>query len=192
MTASASVSASTQGLPATGVWDADAHHSSVGFRIIHHGISTFRCPFEEFEARFDADADAITGSVKVESVRAFPALRERLFEPDFFDLAKHPEMRFASTAIVRSANQVAVEGDLTIKAVTRPVRAAGIVLGTAPVFHYPTQTTHEHFGLDAELTIDRREFGLSFNNELPNGLLNLGSHVKIELALEFARPDPIA
>src|SRR5438477_442398 len=83
-------------------------------------------------------------------------------------------MRFASTNIVRSANQVAVEGDLTIKGVTRPVRADGIVLGTTPVFHYPTKTTHEHFGLDAQVTIDRREFNLSFNNEMPSGLLNLG------------------
>jgi polyisoprenoid-binding protein YceI len=170
----------------------DLNHSSVGFRVIHHGISTFRCAFTDFEARFDADADAITGSVKAGSVSAFPMLRERLLEPDFFDVANHPEMRFASTAIVRSANQIAIEGDLTIKGVTRPVRAAGIVLGSAPVFHYPTKTTHEHFGLDTELTIDRREFGLTYNNELPNGLLNLGSHVTIELALEFVRPDPVA
>ena len=191
MTATASVSAG-QGLPATGVWDVDPNHSSVGFRVIHHGISTFRCGFADFEARFDADADTITGSVKVQSVSAFPMLRERLAEPDFFDLADHPEMRFASTTIVRSANQVAIEGDLTIKGVTRPVRAAGIVLGSAPVFHHPTKTTHEHFGLDAELTIDRREFGLTYNNELPNGLLNLGSHVAIDLALEFVSPDPVA
>jgi polyisoprenoid-binding protein YceI len=192
MTASASVSPSPQGLPTTGAWDVAAHHSSVSFRVIHHAISTFRCAFEDFEGRFDADAGTIAGSVKVESVQAFPALRGRLFEPDFFDLANHPDMRFASTAIVRSGNQIDVEGDLTIKGVTRPVRAAGIVLGTAPVFHHPTNTTHEHFGLDIELTIDRREFGVSFNNELPNGLLNLGSHVRIELALEFARPDPVA
>jgi polyisoprenoid-binding protein YceI len=113
----------------------EPNHSSVGFRVIHHGISTFRCGFTDFEARFDADADTIIGSVKVESVRAFPMLRERLSEPDFFDLADHPEMRFASSAI---------------------------------------------------------EFGLTYNNELPNGLLNLGSHVTIELALEFVRPDPAA
>jgi polyisoprenoid-binding protein YceI len=191
MTASASHTTG-QGLPAAGVWNVDPNHSSVGFRVIHHGISTFRCGFADFEARFDADADTLTGSVKVESVSTFPMLRERLSEPDFFDLADHPEMRFASTAIVRSANQVAIEGDLTIKGVTRPVRAAGIVLGSAPVFHYPTKTTHEHFGLDAELTIDRREFGLTYNNELPNGLLNLGSHVALDLALEFVRPDPVA
>jgi polyisoprenoid-binding protein YceI len=188
MTATAAVSAIAQGLPTTGAWEVDPNHSSVGFRIIHHGVSTFRCGFKEFEGRFDVDA--IAGAVKVESVQAFPMLRDRLFEADFFDLETYPEMRFASTNIVRSANQVAVEGDLTIKGVTRPVRADGIVLGTTPVFHYPTKTTHEHFGLDGQLTIDRREFNLSFNNEMPSGLLNLGSHVTIELALEFVHTEP--
>jgi polyisoprenoid-binding protein YceI len=193
MTASASVlAAAPQGLPIAGVWNVEPHHSSIAFRIIHHGVSTFRSAFDEFECRFDAEADAISGSVNVESVRAFPMLRDRLFEADFFDVAAHPTMTFASTAIVRSGNQVAIEGDLTIRGVTRPVRAQGIVLGTAPVFHFPTKTTHEHFGVDAELTIDRREFGLAYNNELPNGLLNLGSHVKVELSLEFVRPDPLA
>ncbi|HEY2651156.1 MAG TPA: YceI family protein [Solirubrobacteraceae bacterium] len=192
MTATAALSPRLQGLPGTGAWQVDPNHSSVGFRLIHHGVSTFRCGFKDFEARFDAEADVITGTVKVESVQAFPMLRDRLFETDFFDLANHPEMRFASTDIVRSANQVAVEGELTIKWVTRPVRAEGIVLGTTPVFHYPTKTTHEHFGLDAQLTIDRREFNLSFNSELPGGLLNLGSHVTIELALEFVRTEPIS
>lgn len=191
MTTSVAAATIAQGLPTAGTWAVDPNHSTVGFRIIHHGISTFRCGFKDFEGRFDAEADAITGAVKVESVQAFPMLRDRLFEADFFDLPNHPEMRFNSTAIVRSANQIAVEGELTIKGVTRPVRAEGIVLGTTPVFHFPTKTTHEHFGLDAQLTVDRREFGLSFNNELPSGLLNLGSHVTIELALEFACAEPI-
>ena len=192
MAASPPVSAAPQGLPTTGTWNVEPHHSTIAFRLIHHGVSTFRSAFQEFECRFDAEADVISGSVDVQSVRAFPMLRDRLFEADFFDVADHPTMSFTSTAIVRSANQVAIEGDLTIKGVTRPVRADGIVLGTAPVFHFPTKTTHEHFGLDAELTIDRREFGLAYNNELPNGLLNLGSHVGIELSLEFVLPDPPA
>ena len=192
MTASAAVATSPQGLPTAGAWEVDGNHSSVTFRIIHHGISTFRCTFKDFDGLFEAEADAISGAVRVESVDAFPMLRDRLFEADFFDLENHPEMRFTSTAILRSANRVAVEGNLTIKGVTRPVRAEGIVLGTTTVFHFPTKTTYEHFGLDAQLTIDRREFDLSFNNELPSGLLNLGSHVTIELALEFVRSDPIA
>lgn len=192
MSTSPATSTSPQGLPTSGVWEVVPDHSSVSFRLIHHAISRFRCGFGEFQARFDADADVFTGSVAVESVRTFALLQQRLFAEDFFDVARYPEMRFASTAIERSANQIAVEGDLTIKGVTRPVRAAGVALGTAPVPHFPTHTTHEHFGLDLELTIDRNEYGLTYNDALPNGMLNLGSHVTINLELEFAAVEPIA
>jgi hypothetical protein len=61
-----------------------------------------------------------------------------------------------------------------MKGVTRRVRATGAVLGTQAVFQYQTKTVHEHLGVDLELTIDRRDFGVSFNNELPGGALNLG------------------
>src|SRR3954447_23388416 len=127
MAASPPVSAAPQGLPTTGTWNVEPHHSTIAFRIIHHGVSTFRSAFDAFECRFDADADVISGSVDVQSVRAFPMLRDRLFEADFFDVGAHPTMTFASTAIERSANQVAIEGDLTIRGITRPVRAQGIV-----------------------------------------------------------------
>lgn len=181
-----------QGLPTSGVWEVIPFHSSVSFRLTHHAIARLRLVFDQFEARFDADADAFAGSVSVDSVRTFPPLRERLFAPDFFDLENYPEMRFASTAVERSANQIAVEGDLTIKDATHPVRAAGVALGTAPVMHFPEGSVHEHFGVDLELTIDRREFGFAYNDELPNGLKNLGSHVTINLELEFARTEPVA
>lgn len=181
-----------QGLPSTGVWAIEPNHSSVRFRIIHHAIATFRSGFTEFTAVYDAEAGTLSGTAQVGSIQAFPPLRKRLAETDFFDLESHPEMSFASTAIEQSGNRVAIEGDLTIKGATRPVRATGVVLGTVPVFHFPTKTTHEHVGVDLEATIDRREFGVSYNNALSNGLLNLGSHVTIELALEFARTDPVS
>ena len=192
MSASATALTSPQGLPATGVWDVEPKHSSVSFRIIHHAVATFRTSFEEFEAHFDAEAGTFTGSVQVASVRAFELLRDKLRSDEFFDATAYPEMRFVSTLIEQSGNRVAIDGDLTIKDQTRPVRVAGVVLGTAPVFHFPTKTTHEHFGVDLELTIDRREFGLTFNNPLPNGMLNLGSHVTIELGLEFVSSNPVA
>jgi polyisoprenoid-binding protein YceI len=182
----------SQGLPSAGVWELEHNHSSVRFRITHHAVTTFRSGFTELRGTFDGDTATLTGSAKVESIQAFPPLRKRLAEADFFDVENHPEMTFASTSIEQSGNQVVVEGDLTIKGVTKPVRATGIVLGVAPVTHFPAKTTHEHVGVDLELTIDRRDFGVSYNNQLSNGLLNLGSHVTIEFALEFARTDPVS
>lgn len=179
-----------RGLPTSNVWNVDPHYSSVDFRIVHHAVSSFRCGFEEFEASYDADADAaFTGAVSVASVRAFPHLREKLLSDEFFDALRFPEMRFSSTEIKSSGGRIAVAGELTIKEQTRPVTLEGVVLGTAPVFHFPTKTTHEHFGVDLELAIDRRDYGLTWNNALPNGMSNLGSEVSIQLALEFVGPE---
>jgi len=192
MATSAPAPVTAQGLPTTGLWEVEPKHSSVGFRIIHHAVATFRTSFEQFEAQFDAGSGTFSGSVDVASVRAFDLLKDKLLSDEFFDAENYSEMRFVSTTIERSANRIAVDGDLTIKDQTRPVRVAGVVLGTAPVFHFMTKTTHEHFGVDLELTIDRRDFGLTFNNPLPNGMLNLGSHVTIELGLEFFNTEAIA
>lgn len=182
----------TQGLPTTGVWDVDRNYSSIRFRIIHHAVTTFRSGFGEFHGSFDANAGTLTGSATVESVQAFEPLRKRLAEADFFDVENHPEMSFESTSIEQSGNRIAVEGRLTMKGVSRPVRATGIVLGVAPVFNFRTKTTHEHLGIELELAINRHDFGVSYNNELSNGLLNLGSDVVIEFALELTRTDPVA
>ena len=163
----------------------------MSFKVIHSAVTTFRSSFGEFSASFDAAARKFTGSVKVESLQCFQMLRDRLFEEDFFDAANYPQIRFESTSIEPVDDHLVIEGDLTMKGVTNRVRATGIVLGTAPVFHAWTKTVHEHFGIDLHLVIDRREFGVSFNNELPNGLANLGYEVAIELALDFAQAEPI-
>jgi polyisoprenoid-binding protein YceI len=178
-------------LPTTGVWDVDPRHSSVRFRVVHHSVATFRSAFGEFAGRFDAAAGTLTGSARVESVQTFEMLRDRLLEEDFFDAANYPEITFASTSLEADGSSLAVEGDLTIKGVTKRVRATGTVHGTAPVFHYQTKTVHEHLGLDLELTIDRRDFDVSYNNEIVNGALNLSWDVTLELALELARVEPL-
>jgi polyisoprenoid-binding protein YceI len=154
-------------------------------------VTTFRSGFGEFQGQYDAGARKLTGSGGVASIQTFETLRNRLFEEDFFDAERFPEITFESTSVDTDGNSLVVEGELTMKGVTKAVRAAGSVLGTAPVFHFATKTVHEHLGIDLELTIDRRDFGVSFNNELPNGALNLGWDVTLELSLEFARADPV-
>jgi polyisoprenoid-binding protein YceI len=178
-------------LPETGVWELEPRHSSVRFRIVHHAVTTFRSGFGEVRGQYDAEARKLTGSASVASIQTFEMLRDRLFEEDFFDVGRHPEISFESTSVEVDGNSLVVEGDLTMKGVTKAVRATGTVLGTAPVFRFATKTVHEHVGIDLELAIDRRDFGVSFNNELPNGALNLGWDVALELSLEFARTEPV-
>jgi polyisoprenoid-binding protein YceI len=178
-------------LPETGIWELDPRHSSVRFKVVHHAVTTFRSGFGEFQGQYDAEARKLTGSAKVESVQTFEMLRNRLFEEDFFDAERYPEISFESTSIDPDGDPLVIQADLTMKGVTKRVRPTGTMLGIAPVFHYSTNTVHEHLGIDLELTIDRRDFGVSFNNELGNGALNLGWEVTLELSLEFARTDPL-
>ena len=178
-------------LPTTGVWELETRHSSVGFSVRSHSIATFRSGFTDVRGEYDADAHKLSGSARVDSVQTFESLRDRLLEEDFFDGANHPEISFESTSIQADGDALVVEGDLTMKGVTNRVRATGTVHGTAPVFHYRTETIHEHVGIDLRLTIDRRDFGVSFNNEIANGALNLGWDVTLELLLELFRTDPV-
>jgi polyisoprenoid-binding protein YceI len=178
-------------LPDTGVWELEARHSSVRFRIVNHAVTTFRSGFGEFEGLYDASASKLTGSATVASLQTFDALRDRLFEEDFFAAEAYPKIGFESTSIEADGSSLVVEGDLTMKGVTKRVRAQGAVGGIVPILHHRTNTVHEHLGIDLELTIDRRDFGVSFNNRLENGALNLGWDVSLELALEFARTDPL-
>ena len=181
-------------LPTVGRWDVgefEALHSSVSFEVIHSAVTTFRSGFAGFEASFDATARKFTGTVKVETLQCFDLLRKRLFEEDFFDAGNHPNIKFESTSIEEQGNRLVVAGNLTMKGVTKPVRAEGRTHGTAQVFHPWSKTIHEHMGVDLRLTIDRGDFGVSFNNELPDGRKNLGYTVVINLALDFACAEPV-
>jgi polyisoprenoid-binding protein YceI len=186
--------AETHSLPTAGNWQVgqiEAFHSSVDFKVIHHAVTMFRSGFSEFSASFEAEARKFTGSVNVESVQCFELLRSELLSEQFFDAEKHPEFSFESSSIDESEDRLLIDGDLTMKGITKRVSATGTVLGTAPVFDHMTKTTHEHFGIELQLTVNRQDFGISFNNQLPNGLNNLGDEVTIELAFDFARVEPI-
>ncbi len=111
-------------------------------------------------------------------------LRNHLLTPDFFDAEQHPAIAFASTRIDGDDANLAIEGDLTLKGVTRPVTATGSATTPTAVKH-PDGSVGEHFGIELEATIDRREYGVSFNNMLPDGIENLGWDVRIDVALEL-------
>jgi polyisoprenoid-binding protein YceI len=184
-----SVEASQTGqLPATGTWTVDPVHSTVGFRVKHHAVGTFRGRFAEVAGSYDASAGTLTGSARAASVQVpIDMLRDHLLKEDFFDAEQHPEITFVSTSVTADGGALAVEGDLTLRGVTQRVQATGTISGPSRVAHYDG-TVHDHIGMDLELTIDRRDFGVSFNNPLVDGQLNLGWDVGLEFALELSSP----
>jgi polyisoprenoid-binding protein YceI len=165
----------------TGTWNVDPVHSDVGFRVSYSGAGTFRGSFDDFDATLTDGR--LEGVAKVASVRVDdPNLAGHLQSPDFFDAEQHPELRFASKRIERDGDAVTIEGELTLRGVTRPVAITGTVVGPTPDAY-----GNERLAFDVETIVDRRDFGIDWNLELPTGQPALGNDVKIAANLALVQ-----
>jgi len=166
-----------------GTWRLDPVHSSAGFAVRHMVVATFRGRFERFDATLRDGR--LEGAVDVRSVEVKDeALAAHLQSPEFFDSDRHPEIRFASNVIERRGTdeEVVVQGELTIKGVTRPVEARGAIAGPHEDIAGATK-----LGLSLEATVDRTAYGLSWNAPLPKGGLALANEIKLVVDLFFVR-----
>jgi polyisoprenoid-binding protein YceI len=167
-----------QALP-TGTWHLDPVHSSIGFEIAYMG-GTFRGQFRDVEATI-ADG-GVAGSAKVASVDVKDEnLTAHLSSPEFFDVERYPELRFASTEI-DGAEELTIRGEITIKGVTKPVELTG--RATEPL---TDAYGRERFGLTLETTVDRTAFGLNWNLPLPSGEPALSNDVTLVAELFFVK-----
>jgi polyisoprenoid-binding protein YceI len=172
-------STQTQEALPTGSWREDPVHSHVGFEIGYAG-GTFKGTFSPFQARFDGNDDPLlTGEARADSVHVLDEnLNAHLLAPDFFDAEQTPLLSFESTAIRRSGNDVAIAGELSIKGVSVPVELTGTIGEALP---YPPDS--QRFPLHLETTIDRRQFGIDWQMQLPNGEPALANEVKLSTDL---------
>ena len=160
----------------TGIWELDPIHSDVGFAVTYSGAGTVRGGFDEFDAKL-IDGK-LEGSAKVASVNFDePQLVGHLQSPYFFDAEQFPELRFTSKPIERSGDEITVEGELTLRGVTKPVTISGTVVGPTP--DAGVAGPIQRIAFDVETKVDRREFGINWNRELPTGDPALGNDVKI-------------
>jgi polyisoprenoid-binding protein YceI len=174
------MSTTLQQLP-TGTYGLDKVHSSVGFGVRHLGISTFRTSFADFDASY-ADG-ALTGTAKVESIDIdLPDFKNHVLSAEFFDAANTPDVTFRSREIRVSEDGVAeVEGDLTIKGITKPVVAKGTyVQGDDPM-------GNERVAFELEAGVDRREYGLEWQAQTPSGADALAWDVTLQVHLELVK-----
>lgn len=173
--------AATTLLP-TGKWTADQVHSSASFRVKHLGVSNFKAGFSDIGATVDGDEGRISGTVKVESIDVSQAdLRGHLLADDFFAAETHPDVRFESTSVAADADgTLAIAGDLTIKGVTKSVTATGRVSEEGVGFDGVRRVA-----LDLTTTLDRRDFDLNWQAELPGGKQALAWDVTLDVALEL-------
>jgi polyisoprenoid-binding protein YceI len=177
------IETTSQALP-TGTWNADPVHSHVGFAVAYVG-GTFRGTFSPFGAALAVSADGVelTGSAPVAGVHVQDDnLTAHLQSPDFFDAERAPELRFESTEITRDGGRVEVDGELTIRGETQPVHLAGTI--SDPV---DDPFGGVRFQLVLEGVVDRTQFGLNWNNPLPNGEPSLANDVRLTAELFFVK-----
>ena len=172
---------STATTPLAGTYVADPVHSSFGFSVRYQGVSLFRGTLSDVTATL-ADG-RLEGVAKVESIsiRTPEPFRAHVLGSEFFDAANHPEVRFASSDVdLREDGTVTVDGELTIKGITRPVRATGAWIAPAPDAF---GTTRGHLQLEA--VIDRAEFDMHWNAPLPSGGKALANEVTLAVELSL-------
>jgi len=155
-------------------------HSEIAFDVAYIA-GAFRGTFARFDAQFSDGR--LDGTADVESVQVKdPNLEAHLQSPDFFDAERHPQLRFASRRIRRSGDDVVVEGEITIKGHTEPIRLEGSTSGPLG-----DPFGNERFGLKLRGTIDRTQFGVSWNNPLPSGEPALANDVELVADLQFVQ-----
>jgi polyisoprenoid-binding protein YceI len=173
----------TTALP-VGTWAADPIHSTAGFAVKHMVVATFRGRFERFVATLAVGDDGtarLDGSVDVASVLVKDEnLEAHLMSPDFFDAELYPQLRFESTAIEADGDEVVVRGTMTIKGITQPVTGRGRI--TEPTEDADGQ---RRVGLSLEAVVDRRAYGLNWNQPLSKGGYVLANDVKLEIELSL-------
>ena len=178
--------AETLTIAPAGTWRLDPIHSSVGFEV-DYLAGTFKGDFREVEANLAVDAESarLEGTAKVASVDVKDEnLAAHLQSPDFFDAERHPELLFTADDVRLDGDAVAVQGEITIKGVTKPIELSGAV--TPPLADY---ADNQRIGLKLSTTVDRTEYGVNWNAPLPTGQPALANEVQIVADLYFVKAD---
>jgi polyisoprenoid-binding protein YceI len=178
------MSVTTRTVLPTGTWTVDRAHSSVEFSAKHLGIATVRGVFNQFEGSFEVREDgsaAARGTVQVASIDTNEDQRDNhLRSEDFFHAELHPELSFESTEIrPLDEDSFLIHGDLTMRGVTKPIVLEAELQGTEV-----DPWGNERVALEARGQLNRREWGMTFNQALGSG--NMLVSDKIKLALDIS------
>jgi polyisoprenoid-binding protein YceI len=168
----------------TGTWELDPVHTSIGFEVPYLS-GTFKGQFRDAQAKLvvdDGNAN-LDGVARVASVDVKDEnLSAHLQSPDFFDAERHPELHFSAEDLDLDSETVSARGALTIKGATKPVEVTGTL--TPPLVD---AYGRERIGLVLSATINRHEFGVSFEMPLPSGEPAIGDEVTVVAELYFIR-----
>lgn len=180
----------TQKQLSTRTWQIDAAHTNVEFAVRHLMISTVRGRFGQVEGIVELDETlpvlvAVQVTIPVASIDTRNDQRDaHLRSADFFDVERYPTITFGGRRIIGDLKgDFQLEGELTIRGTTRP-----IVLQITSEGRGLDPWGNEKAGFSATARIDRRDFGLTYNQALEAGGVVVGNEVKISLDVELQRP----
>jgi len=172
-----------------GQWSVDAARSSVAFSVRHMVLATVNGRFREFSGTLEIGAGGAraTGAVKAPSIDTNEPVRDEHLRrsPDFFDVERYPEISFSSTQIDDlDGGRLRIVGDLTMRGVTREIQLDAQLKGTSS-----EAGDDGRIELKLRGEVNRRDFGLTWNQALETGNALLGNRVKIALEIS-AVPAP--
>ena len=169
-----------------GTWAIDPVHSAVSFTVKHMMVSKVRGRFDSFEGTIVTGADplssVVTASVSLASINTGQEQRDaHVRSADFFEVEKHPTMTFVSTGVRPDGDDFLLDGDLTLKGVTKPVTFKLEIEGFGPDAYGGTRA-----GFSATTEINRTDYGVTFNGPVPGvpGGVVVSDKVAISMEIE--------
>ena len=169
-----------------GTWAIDPVHSEVSFTVRHMMVSKVRGRFDKFEGTIVTGANpldsTVTASVDLSSINTGQEQRDaHIRSADFFEVETHPTMTFTSTGVRTDGDDFLLDGNLTIKKISRPVTFKLEVSGFGPDSYGGTRA-----GFSATTEINRMDYGVSFNGPIPGvpGGVAVSEKVSINLEIE--------
>ena len=169
-------------------WALDPTHSEVHFKVKHLVISTVTGSFKAFDGSFEAENDDFSNaqidfSLDVSSIDTNQGQRDtHLKSSEFFDAEKYPKMTFSSTSFTKDGDDYDLQGHLTIKDQTKPVKLSVEFGGTATDFY-----GNEKAGFEITGKISRKEFGLTWDAVTEAGAIVVGDEIKLNINVQFAK-----
>jgi len=172
----------------SGAYTLDATHTRLGFSARHAMVTTVRGAFTSFEGTATVDTanpanSKVEIAIDVPSIETGVADRDgHLKSADFFDAENHPRISFSSTDVERDGDEWAITGDLTIKDVTKPVTIVFEETGSAQ-----DPFGNLRVGFEGSATINRKDWGLTWNAALETGGVLVSEKVKLDFDISAIR-----
>ena len=167
----------------------DPAHTRVGFAARHFGINTVKGKFNDFTGKLVMDGDALkeaVATIQVQSIDTGVAQRDNhLRTPDFFDAKSHPTITFKSKRVENSGNQLTMIGDFTMRGVTKELR---LPLMLSKPIKDPWGNTR--VGLETKAKLNRKDYGIKYNDVLETGIAAVGDEIEIEINAEAIKDKP--